>query len=188
MVIGAGFIGLEFAAVARSKGKPVRILELTDRVMGRVVCPVTSEFFGAAHRHNGVEFSFGAQAVRIAAHASSPMGGRVDHVELASGERLEADLVLVSIGVVPNGELAAAAGLAVANGIVAECGGSCMCATCHVYVREDQLAQTPAMQADEDAMLEGTASPRKPNSRLSCQLVVSPQMEGLVVYLPETQT
>ena len=57
-----------------------------------------------------------------------------------------------------------------------------------VYVREDQLAQTPPMQADEDAMLEGTASPRKPNSRLSCQLVVSPQMEGLVVYLPETQT
>ena len=74
------------------------------------------------------------------------------------------------------------------DGITAECGGSCMCATCHVYVRDDQLAQTPAMQADEDAMLEGTASPRKPNSRLSCQLVVSPQMEGLVVYLPETQT
>ena len=79
-------------------------------------------------------------------------------------------------------------GLNGVDGIVAECGGSCMCATCHVYVREDQLAKTPAMQADEDAMLEGTASPRKPNSRLSCQLVVSPQMEGLVVYLPETQT
>ena len=74
------------------------------------------------------------------------------------------------------------------DGIVAECGGSCMCATCHVYVREDQLARTPAMQPDEDAMLEGTASPRRPNSRLSCQLVVSPEMEGLVVYLPETQT
>ena len=74
------------------------------------------------------------------------------------------------------------------DGIVAECGGSCMCATCHVYVREDQLPQTPAMQADEDEMLEGAASPRKPNSRLSCQLVVSPKMEGLVVYLPETQT
>ena len=74
------------------------------------------------------------------------------------------------------------------DGIVAECGGSCMCATCHVYVREDQLAQTPAMQTDEDAMLEGTASPRQPNSRLSCQLVVSEQMDGLVVRLPETQT
>lgn len=74
------------------------------------------------------------------------------------------------------------------DGIVAECGGSCMCATCHVYVREDQLAMTPAMQPDEEAMLEGTASPRRPNSRLSCQLVVSPEMDGLVVYLPETQT
>ena len=74
------------------------------------------------------------------------------------------------------------------DGIVAECGGSCMCATCHVYVREDQLALTPPMEADEDAMLEGTASERKPNSRLSCQLVVTPEMDGLVVYLPETQT
>ena len=74
------------------------------------------------------------------------------------------------------------------DGIVAECGGSCMCATCHVYVREDQLAMTPAMQPDEEAMLEGTASPRRPNSRLSCQLVVSPEMDVLVVYLPETQT
>jgi len=114
-VIGAGFIGLEFAAIARGKGKPVRILELTDRVMGRVVCPVTSEFFATAHRHNGVEFSFGAQAVRIAGE-----GGRIDHLELADGERLKADLVLVSIGVVPNAELAAAAGLAVANGIVVD--------------------------------------------------------------------
>jgi ferredoxin, 2Fe-2S len=74
------------------------------------------------------------------------------------------------------------------DGIVAECGGSCMCATCHVYVREDQLAMTPPMQPDEDAMLDGTASPRRPNSRLSCQLLVSPEMDGLVVTLPETQT
>jgi len=74
------------------------------------------------------------------------------------------------------------------DGIVAECGGSCMCATCHVYVREDQLALCPPLEADEDAMLEGTASPRLPNSRLSCQLVVSEQMDGLVVTLPETQT
>src|ERR1041384_8420114 len=73
------------------------------------------------------------------------------------------------------------------DGIVAECGGSCMCATCHVYVQEDQLSKTPAMQPDEDAMLEGTASQRKPNSRLSCQLVVSQQMDGLVVHLPEPQ-
>ena len=74
------------------------------------------------------------------------------------------------------------------DGIVAECGGSCMCATCHVYVEGEQPGVTPAMQSDEDAMLEATASPRQPNSRLSCQLVVSPAMDGLVVRLPETQT
>jgi 2Fe-2S ferredoxin len=74
------------------------------------------------------------------------------------------------------------------DGIVAECGGSCMCATCHVYVRDDQLALCPEMEVGEEAMLDGTASPRQPNSRLSCQLVVSPQMDGLVVTMPETQT
>jgi 2Fe-2S ferredoxin len=74
------------------------------------------------------------------------------------------------------------------DGIVAECGGSCMCATCHVYVHEDQLAKCPEMELGEDAMLDGTASPRRPNSRLSCQLVMAPEMAGLVVDMPETQT
>ena len=74
------------------------------------------------------------------------------------------------------------------DGIVAECGGSCMCATCHVYVREDQLAKTPAMEPDEDAMLEGTASERQPNSRLSCQLVVIAGDGRARRHLPETQT
>ena len=70
------------------------------------------------------------------------------------------------------------------DGIVAECGGEMMCATCHVYVEEPQLPLTPTQSDDEKAMLEFTASERKPNSRLSCQLVVSPEMDGLVVYLP----
>src|SRR5580704_9560238 len=74
------------------------------------------------------------------------------------------------------------------DGIVAECGGSCMCATCHVFVREDQLAKLPEMELGEDAMLDGAASPRRPNSRLSCQLVMTPAMDGLVVDMPETQT
>ena len=79
---------------------------------------------------------------------------------------------------------------AVANGvdgIVAECGGEMMCATCHVYVEPDQLDRTPPQSDDEKAMLEFTASERKPNSRLSCQLVATPEFDGLVVYLPETQ-
>ena len=73
------------------------------------------------------------------------------------------------------------------DGIVAECGGEMMCATCHVYVEPDQADRTPPQSDDEKAMLEFTASERKPNSRLSCQLVATPEFEGLVVYLPETQ-
>src|SRR6201987_443176 len=73
------------------------------------------------------------------------------------------------------------------DGIVAECGGEMMCATCHVYVEENKLAKTPTQSDDEKAMLEFTASERRPNSRLSSQLVVTPELDGLVVYLPETQ-
>ncbi len=71
------------------------------------------------------------------------------------------------------------------EGIVAECGGNCMCATCHVYVEEAQLGSLPAMSPDENALLEGTAAPRRPNSRLSCQL---PARDGLVLHLPDRQT
>ena len=73
------------------------------------------------------------------------------------------------------------------DGIVAECGGEMMCATCHVYVEPAQLELCPPQSDDEKAMLEFTASERQPNSRLSCQLVVSAEMDGLVVRLPETQ-
>ena len=73
------------------------------------------------------------------------------------------------------------------EGIVAECGGNCMCATCHVYVEPSQLALLPAMSEDEDALLDGTASDREPNSRLSCQITVTEALDGLVVNLPERQ-
>ena len=73
------------------------------------------------------------------------------------------------------------------KGIVAECGGNCMCATCHVYVEPSQLALLPAMSEEEDALLDGTASDREPNSRLSCQITVTRALDGLVVNLPERQ-
>jgi 2Fe-2S ferredoxin len=79
---------------------------------------------------------------------------------------------------------------AVANGIegiVGECGGSAMCATCHVYVDADPAQGLPPINAVEDEMLESTASERRDNSRLSCQLRVTPEFDGLVLHLPPTQ-
>jgi 2Fe-2S ferredoxin len=81
-------------------------------------------------------------------------------------------------------QAAVSAGL---HGIVGECGGSAMCATCHVYVDEAFAAQLPSALAPELEMLECTASERLPSSRLSCQIKLSNILEGLVVRLPERQ-
>jgi len=73
------------------------------------------------------------------------------------------------------------------DGIEADCGGLVTCATCHVYVREPHLSQLEPMASDEDAMLDFTASPRRPNSRLSCQIKLDEAMDGLAVDLPASQ-
>jgi 2Fe-2S ferredoxin len=74
------------------------------------------------------------------------------------------------------------------DGIVAECGGSAVCATCHVYVDEAWVAKLDPVSDDEDALLDGTAAERRPTSRLSCQIKVSPALDGLMVRLPERQS
>lgn len=73
-------------------------------------------------------------------------------------------------------------------GIVGECGGSQMCATCHVYVPGEWLAKLAPMQDPENAMLDSAVCERKVNSRLACQIVMSPGIDGIVLYLPERQT
>lgn len=73
------------------------------------------------------------------------------------------------------------------EGIVGECSGSCACATCHCYVDAAWLDKVPAMGENEDEMLEGTVSERRPNSRLSCQIKATPELDGIVIYLPEEQ-
>lgn len=73
------------------------------------------------------------------------------------------------------------------EGIVAECGGNAMCATCHVYVDPDSTDQLPEMRDEEDEMLDGTASPRTERSRLSCQLTMTEDLAGLVVDVPPSQ-
>jgi ferredoxin, 2Fe-2S len=80
--------------------------------------------------------------------------------------------------------------IAIANdidGIVGECGGNAVCATCHVYVTEGPLERLSVISETEDEMLECAAAERNGSSRLSCQIRVSDAIEGLVVTIPETQ-
>ena len=72
-------------------------------------------------------------------------------------------------------------------GIVGECGGQLMCASCHVYVDEAFLELLPAPSEEENEMLESTADERLPNSRLSCQIALGEELDGLILRLPAEQ-
>ena len=119
VVIGAGFIGLEFAATARIKGLEVDVLELAPRVMARAVTAEVSEYFQARHREAGIRIHLGVQATSIEAQGGKD-NGKVTGVSLSDGRHLPADLVVVGVGVLPNIELAADAGLPVAAGIIVD--------------------------------------------------------------------
>lgn len=113
VVIGGGFIGLEIAATAAAAGARVTVLEATDRLMSRVVSPAISAHFLAMHRDGGVDVRLGTMARGIRGDAR----GRAVAVEIGEGATIEADIVLVSAGIVPNVEIAEAAGLYVQDGI-----------------------------------------------------------------------
>ena len=72
------------------------------------------------------------------------------------------------------------------DGIVAECGGACACATCHSYIDDNWLARLPEMDDMEDSMLDA-AYERKENSRLTCQIEMSDHLDGLIVYVADNE-
>ena len=112
VIIGGGYIGLATAASLRALGLEVTVLEATERVLERVTAPAVSAFFDRIHREEGVNIRTGALVEALSGD------GRVREVFLSSGESIPTDLVIVGIGVEPNTELAAAAGLVVDNGVV----------------------------------------------------------------------
>jgi 3-phenylpropionate/trans-cinnamate dioxygenase ferredoxin reductase subunit len=112
VIVGAGYIGLEVAAVAAQLGLDVTVVEMLDRVMSRVVSEQVSEFYQKEHRNHGVKL--------LLSTGIKDFSGEVDvqAADLVDGTQLPADVVVIGIGVVPNTDLAAEAGLEVSNGIV----------------------------------------------------------------------
>jgi 3-phenylpropionate/trans-cinnamate dioxygenase ferredoxin reductase subunit len=114
VIIGGGYIGLEAASIGIKKGLHVTVVEALPRVLARVTAPEISAFYQRTHRARGVDIRTG-----VGVHALEG-GEQVNQVVLADGSVLPADLVIVGVGLIPNTELAEAAGLEVSNGIVVD--------------------------------------------------------------------
>ncbi|NKB43505.1 MAG: pyridine nucleotide-disulfide oxidoreductase [Alphaproteobacteria bacterium] len=113
-IVGGGYIGLEVAAVATKLGCAVTVLEMTNRVLNRVAAPVISEFYTHVHREAGVD-------IRTDITVSGFEGDTtVKQVVCTNGTKIDADVVIIGIGIIPNVELAEAAGLAIDNGITVD--------------------------------------------------------------------
>jgi len=114
VVVGAGYIGLEVAAVCRQRGLQVTVIEMADRVMSRVVSPNVSDYYQLEHTDRGVKLLLSTGLARFEGKR------RVRRVVTDAGQSLAADFVVVGVGIVPNIELASAAGLEVDDGIVVD--------------------------------------------------------------------
>ena len=128
VIVGGGYIGLEVAAVCIEAGLDVRVIEMEDRILQRVTTPAMSGFYHGLHSSRGVSIHTGTTVTGFAGN------GRVRQV-LCGESTFEADLVIVGIGIVPNVELAAEAGLPCDNGIVVD--DRCRTADANIYAAGD---------------------------------------------------
>ena len=116
LVIGGGYIGLEVAASLRSVDIDVHVVEMAPRLLARVASPALSEHCAALHRQHDIQLHLGTANLNI----ETDISGRITAVHLLGGQKLDTQLVLAGIGIVPDTALAEAAGLAVDNGIVTD--------------------------------------------------------------------
>ncbi|MEQ1887848.1 MAG: FAD-dependent oxidoreductase [Alphaproteobacteria bacterium] len=114
VIVGGGYIGLEVAAVMVSRGLDVTVVEMAPTVLARVVDKQVAEYFASVHRQAGVKIENGVAVQGFAGN------GKVERVLCADGREFPADVVIIGVGIVPNVELAQAAGLACDNGIVVD--------------------------------------------------------------------
>lgn len=181
VIVGAGYIGLEAAAVAAELGLKVTVLEMADRVLARVTSPLISDFYETQHMEHGVDVRTGA---RLAALKGE--NGKVTHAMLAGGEEIAADMVLVGIGILPNVELAEAAGLPCENGILTDedartcdprifAAGDCASRPLVHYGRRGRLESVH--NAIEQGKLAAAAIMGKPRPTLDCPWFWSDQYD-----------
>lgn len=111
LIVGGGYIGLEAAAVAASKGLRVVLVEMADRILQRVAAPETSDYFRALHKAHGVDIREGIGLETLLGES------RVSGARLSDGSEVEVDFVIVGVGITPATSLAEAAGLEIENGI-----------------------------------------------------------------------
>ena len=120
VIVGAGMIGLELAATARSLGHHVTVVEALRRVLARAVTARMSAWLAEEHTRRGVRVLLGQEVEALLGGTGPNAGPEVQAVRLHSGERIPADLVVIGVGVLPNVELAVQAGLAVGDGILVD--------------------------------------------------------------------
>ena len=111
LIVGGGYIGLEAAAVASKRGLSVTVVEMADRILQRVACPETADYFRSLHTNNGVNILEGVGLERLDGQE------RVTKATLTNGDAMDVDFVIAGIGIVPDIALAEAAGLEIDNGI-----------------------------------------------------------------------
>jgi 3-phenylpropionate/trans-cinnamate dioxygenase ferredoxin reductase subunit len=181
VIVGAGYIGLEAAAVACQLGLEVTVLEMEQRALARVTSPVISAFYERLHMEHGVDVRCGARLASL-----KGKDGKVTHAVLASGEEIEADMVLAGIGILPNVELASEAGLPCRDGIIVNedaqtsdphifAAGDCTVRPLAHYARTGRLESVH--NAIEQGKLAAAAIMGKPRPNIDCPWFWSDQYD-----------
>jgi 3-phenylpropionate/trans-cinnamate dioxygenase ferredoxin reductase subunit len=145
LVVGGGFVGLEAAAVLRTLGLEVVVIEAEERLMPRAVSATLSAFYLELHRRRGVEVKLGTRVTRFGAEAGAL------RATCSDGSEYAADLVVIGVGVVPNQELAARAGLRCEDGIVVD---EFACTEDPDIVAAGDCTRHPSAQLDRGVRLE----------------------------------
>ncbi len=175
-MVGGGYIGLEVAATARELGLEVTVLEMADRIMNRVTCAEISSFYEAEHSRHGVRIVCNA---RVEALAANGISGRVRAVITQDGSEHPADVVVIGVGVAAADELAMAAGLECANGIVVD--EHCLTSDPAIYAAGDCTSQ-PSLHYGRRVRLESVDNAFEQGTSAALNLMGMPAVHDRVPW------